>query len=214
MKSLHGIDVERMRAFADAVFAIAITLLALEMGVPEGLPSGRLAHALEEALPSVAGYALSFLVVGALWLSHHRLFSMVKRLDGTLLQLDLALLGIVAALPFPTRVVSSYHGSPVATSLYAATIAVAALLLAVMSARLRLRPDLCHADVPRDLLTGSMLVSGAVAAVFATSVPLALISPNVAEYWWIAVVPLRRWLVKRYDRAAAATAGRGDPLGA
>lgn len=123
VRSLHGIDVERIRAFSDAVFAIAITLLALEITVPEDLPTAELGHALkEEALPSVAGYLLSFVVVGALWISHHRLFRMAKVVDGPLLYVDLALMALVAALPFPTKIVTEYHSSAIATSLYAGTI--------------------------------------------------------------------------------------------
>ncbi|MGW7578040.1 TMEM175 family protein [Streptomyces sp. NPDC054765] len=197
MRQLHGIDVERMRAFADAVFAIAITLLALEMTVPEGLPSRELGHALEKALPTVAGYALSFIVVGALWLSHHRLFGMVKVLDGSLLYLDMAFLGIVAALPFPTKLISGYHGSAIATSVYAMTICIAACLITAMSLLLRGRPELRKNDISRELVTGSMMSSATVAAVFATSVPLALVSPSLTEYWWILVVPIRRWLSRR-----------------
>lgn len=205
MRPLHEIDVERMRAFADAVFAIAITLLALEMAVPDGLNSRELGHALKEALPAVAGYALSFLVVGALWLSHHRLFGMVKVLDSSLLHLDMVLLGIVAALPFPTRLLSAYHSSALATSIYAVTITLAACLLAAMSVLLRRQPDLRKDGVPRELVTHSMLLSGTVAAVFATSVPLTLISPDLAEYWWILAVPVRRWLSRRFQPVPAAT---------
>lgn len=194
MRPKHGIDVDRMRAFADAVFSIAITLLALDMTVPKDLPSSQLGHALKEALPSVAGYALSFVVVGALWLSHHRLFGMVRVLDHSVLYAEMALLAIVAALPFPTRVISDYGDSAVATSLYAGTISVAALLITAMFQLLRMRPDLRKEGVAQELVTHSMLLSGTVAGVFATSVPLTLVSPNLAEYWWILVVPVRRRL--------------------
>lgn len=202
MRLQHGIDVERMRAFADAVFSIAITLLALDMTVPEGLPSGQVGRAVKDALPEVAGYALSFVVVGALWLSHHRLFGMVRDLDHALLYLELALLGIVAALPFPTRVISAYGGSAVATSLYASAIAGAALLITVMFQLLRLRPGLRRDDVSQESVVHAVRLSGTVAAVFATSVPLTLVSPGLAEYWWILVVPVRQWFSRRYARAA------------
>ncbi|SEN78622.1 TMEM175 family protein [Actinacidiphila rubida] len=204
MRLHHGIDVERMRAFADAVFSIAITLLALDMTVPEGLPAGELGHALRAALPEVAGYALSFVVVGALWLSHHRLFGMVKELDHVLLRAGLALLGIVAALPFPTRVISAYGGNALATSFYAATIALAASLIAFMFHLLRVRPGLRRDEVPRSSVTHAVRLSCAVAAVFATSVPLALVSPNLSEYWWILVVPVRQWFSRRPAGVAGA----------
>lgn len=215
MRSTHGIDVERMRSFADAVFAIAITLLALEMKVPEGLPSAELGHVLKDALPSVAGYVLSFAVVGALWLSHHRLFGMVRVLDSTLLHLDLVLLAIVAALPFPTRIISAYHGSALATSLYAAVISFAALLVTVMFVHLGRHPDLGRPDAPGDLRTRSMMLSGTVALVFATSIPMTLLSPGASEYWWILVVPLRLVLMRRFHGTAERTPDvvRGEEAG-
>ncbi|MBO3679144.1 TMEM175 family protein [Streptomyces sp. NEAU-YJ-81] len=210
MRSLHGIDVERIRAFSDAVFAIAITLLALEITVPEDLPTAELGHALkEEALPSVAGYLLSFVVVGALWISHHRLFRMAKVVDGPLLYVDLALMALVAALPFPTKIVTEYHSSAIATSLYAGTITLAALLIAAMAIRLLRHPGLCDIDIPRALIAQSLQHAVGVAIVFGSSVPVAvIISSDAAEYWWLLAVPVRYCLgrhhTKRNKHAAVA----------
>jgi uncharacterized membrane protein len=199
MRPLYGVDVERVRAFADAVFAIAITLLALEMTVPEDLPSAELGHALKEALPSVAGYLLSFIVVGALWISHHRLFHMAEALDGPLLYLDLALMALVAALPFPTKIITAYHNSAVATSLYAGTITLSALLITAMAGRLLRRPALCHPDASRSLITQSLHHAVAVAVIFGSSVPVTLISPDAAEYWWVLLaVPVRICVARRH----------------
>ncbi|CDR09519.1 TMEM175 family protein [Streptomyces iranensis] len=202
MRPLYGIDVERIRAFADAVFAIAITLLALEIKVPEGLPAAELGHALkEEALPSIAGYLLSFVVVGALWISHHRLFRMAKVVNGPLLYLDLALMALVAALPFPTKIVTEYHSSAIATSLYAGTITLAALLITAMAAHLLNRPDLRDSDTPRGLVTQTLQQTVGVAIVFGSSVPVAVIvSSDVAEYWWILAVPVRYCLARHHAK--------------
>ncbi|MDX6328121.1 MAG: potassium channel family protein [Streptomycetaceae bacterium] len=199
VRSTHslGINVERMQSFADAVFAIAITLLALDMTVPEGLPSGEFGHALKEALPSVGGYLLSFVVIGLQWISHHRLFSMVRQLDRWLLRLDLALLAVVAALPFPTKLISGYGSSAIATSVYAGTIALAALLIMVMAVHLHRRPELCHPHVPRGQVLQSIRETAVVVAVFVTSVPITLISPGAAKYWWILCVPIGHWLSRR-----------------
>ncbi|WP_127355362.1 TMEM175 family protein [Actinacidiphila soli] len=197
----HGIDVERMQAFADAVIAIAITLLALDMKIPEGVPSSELGHALKEALPTVGGYLLSFVVIGVLWISHHRLFGMVAELDRWLLRLDLALLAVIAALPFPTKLISGYQGSAVATSVYAGSIALCALLIAAMSVHLLRQPALCRPHVSRDRVLLSIRQAAAVAVVFATSVPMTLISPGTAAYWWILSVPLR-YFIARQARSA------------
>ncbi|MFD8780141.1 TMEM175 family protein [Streptomyces sp. NPDC056721] len=203
MRPLHGIDVQRVRAFADAVFAIAITLLALEISVPEDLPSAELGHALKETLPSVTGYLLSFMVVGALWISHHRLFHTVEELDGPLLYLDLALMALVAALPFPTKLITKYHSNAFATSLYAGTITLSALLIAAMALWLLRRPALCSPEAPRALITQSLHNAAGVAAIFGSSVPVALISPDAAEYWWAGLaIPLRLYAAWRNNKTA------------
>ncbi|NIY65874.1 hypothetical protein SMALB_3883 [Streptomyces malaysiensis] len=62
-------------------------------------------------------------MVGALWISHHRLFRMAKVMDGPLLYLDLALMALVAALPFPTKIITECHSNAIATALYAGTTA-------------------------------------------------------------------------------------------
>ncbi|MFF0627478.1 TMEM175 family protein [Streptomyces sp. NPDC004296] len=203
MRPLHGIDVERVRAFADAVFAIAITFLALEITVPEHLPSAELGHALEEALPSVAGYLLSFMVVGALWIAHHRLFRAAEQLDGPLMYLDLALMALVAVLPFPTKLITRYHSNPLATTLYAGTIALSALLITVMALWLRSRPALRSPGAPYELIVKPLYSAVGVVVIFGSSLPVALISPDAAEYWWVGLgIPVRLFSAWRQSRAA------------
>ncbi|MGP3946161.1 TMEM175 family protein [Streptomyces sp. 6N106] len=157
----------------------------------------------EEALPSAAGYLLSFVVVGALWISHHRLFRMTKVVDGPLLHLDLALMALVAAPPFPTKIVTEYHSNAIATSLYAGTIAVAALLIAAMATRLLRRPSLRGTDIPRSLFVQSLQHAAGVALIFGSSVPVAvIISSHAAEYWWLLAVPVRYYLGRRHISAS------------
>src|SRR5882757_8468992 len=88
-------DPERLITFGDAVFAIAITLLALDITVPEGLADSEVGAALRDAVPKMGAYLLSFAVIGALWLAQHALFRMVATLDRWVLNLYLALLAVV-----------------------------------------------------------------------------------------------------------------------
>ncbi|EPD63563.1 hypothetical protein HMPREF1211_02690 [Streptomyces sp. HGB0020] len=206
MRPMPGIDVERVRAFADAVFAIAITFLALDVRIPEDLPPSELGHGLKEAVPTVAGYLLSFLVVGMLWVSHHRLFHTAKVLDGPLLYLDLALMAVVAVLPFPTKIITTYQSNALAISLYAGTITLAALLLTAMTLWIRSHPAMCNPEAPRFLSTQSLHYGVGTAIVFATSIPVAAISPDAAEYWWVALaVPFRIFMAWRRSRATRQT---------
>jgi uncharacterized membrane protein len=208
----HGIDIERIRAFADAVFAIAITLLALEMTVPEGRPPDELGQDLREALPSVVAYLLSFVVVGLLWISHHRLLNTVESLDDPILYLDLAFLAVVAALPFPTKIIGDYHNNAIAISVYAGMIAVCALLIAVTAAYLLRRPALCVRGIPRSRIMHSAQQAASVALVFATSIPITLFSPTAAEYWWVLGVPVRFWLSRRHAEAPVTVPTPGGSL--
>ncbi|WP_405793004.1 TMEM175 family protein [Streptomyces sp. NBC_01506] len=182
---------ERLLAFGDAVFAIAITLLALGIDVPTGLPEARLSDALRDVVPDVGAYLLSFAVIGMHWVIQHGLFALVGRLDRGLLYLYFALLALIAALPFPTRLVSEYGDTALATSVYGGVIALVSVLTSGMALRLLRRPELRGTGVPAARIRRSVFQGGVVAAVFATSVPMTLVSPVAAKYWWLLVVPLR-----------------------
>jgi len=101
----------RLEAFSDGVLAIAITLLVIEIRPPEVHEGERLAHALWAQWPSYAGYLVSFLTIGVIWLNHHRVFEQVARVDGPLLLLNLNLLLWTALIPFPTAVVAENLGA-------------------------------------------------------------------------------------------------------
>src|SRR4051794_19079406 len=98
----------RVEAFSDGVFAIAITLLVLDVRVPEDLEHGGLWRALGHIWPSYAGYAVSFFAIGIMWVNHHDLFSTVARVDRRLLFLNLAILGLIGFLPFPTAILARF----------------------------------------------------------------------------------------------------------
>ena len=186
-----AVSPERLVTFGDAVFAIAITLLALEINVPDGLADAEVGRALRDAVPEMGAYLLSFAVIGALWLSQHALFRLIAVLDRSLLYLYLALLAVVAALPFPTRFISEYGNTAVATSFYAATIALAIALLTAMSARLAASSDLATPTAEPARIRKSIVQSLVVVVVFATSIPVSLASPTAAKYWWLLTVPAR-----------------------
>lgn len=97
----------RVEAFSDGVFAIAITLLILEIKVPEAT-NRSLWAALGQQWPSYAAYVVSFLVIGIMWINHHSVFTVIARVDRPLLFLNLLLLIVVAAIPWPTALVARY----------------------------------------------------------------------------------------------------------
>jgi TMEM175 potassium channel family protein len=131
----------RLEAFADAVFAIAITLLVIEIHLPpheEVLRLGGVAAALASLWPSYVGYAISFIVIGIMWANHHNLMKLVARVDHGFLTLTLLLLMCVAFLPFPTAVLAEHlvdpdrHERAVAVAFYCGCFTVTAIFYFLM----------------------------------------------------------------------------------
>jgi uncharacterized membrane protein len=118
----------RLEAFSDGVFAIAITLLVLDLAVParEELTAGHLGSALAHRWPSYFAYLVSFLVIGIIWINHHTVFDKVRFVDRPVLFVNLALLLVVSVIPFPTHLLAEYltagADSHVAAAVYSVTM--------------------------------------------------------------------------------------------
>jgi TMEM175 potassium channel family protein len=114
----------RFEAFSDGVFAIAITLLILEIHLPdaETLNDGQMQHYLIHLWPQLVTYVTSFATIGIIWLNHHSTFVHVQSLDHVTLSLNLVLLLTVCFVPFPTALVAKYGALPSSTALYGATL--------------------------------------------------------------------------------------------
>jgi len=121
---------ERILAFSDGVFAIAITLLVLNLTVPE-VKSG-LSDALFQRWPAYLSYLLSFVVIGIIWAQHHHIFRFIKRTDHPFLLINIAFLMWVSFIPFPTAVLAQYLKNPTeqraAMLFYSGTFVVGAAL--------------------------------------------------------------------------------------
>jgi uncharacterized membrane protein len=120
----------RLEAFSDGVFAIAATLLVLEIGV-DSTHGSDLGDELLHIWPSYLAYATSFLIIGIIWINHHHCVSLMSRVDRPFLFINLLLLLTVSFIPFPTKLVAQYLQKPgerSATLAYAATM----LLMAVV----------------------------------------------------------------------------------
>ena len=114
----------RVEAFSDGVFSIAITLLALELKVPHAGDDVSLGRALFEQWPTYVAYVTSFITIGIMWMNHHRLFTLIRRVDSGLMVFNLMLLFGIVTVVFPTSLISQYighAGEREAAVIYAAT---------------------------------------------------------------------------------------------
>ena len=127
-------ETDRLETFCDGVFAIAITLLVLEIRLPADAHvagSGDLFRALARLWPSYVAYTIAFLTLGIMWANHHSIFEYVRRTDKYFLLINVVFLMCVSFLPFPTRVVAEHLADPEARQaamvVYSATLIVIAL---------------------------------------------------------------------------------------
>lgn len=124
----------RIEALSDGVFAIVMTLLVLEIAVPD-LPGAatesELRGALADLLPQFLGYATSFILLGIFWVVHHRQFHFIQRTDRALVWINISVLLFVALIPFTTALLSRHPDSQTAVFVYGANIMVAALTISV-----------------------------------------------------------------------------------
>jgi uncharacterized membrane protein len=182
----------RLEAFSDGVFAIAITLLVLDLAVPTTQESARdLLDAVGDEWPGYLGYVVSFATIGALWLGHNIITDYLHRADTTLLRLNLLLLLFVSVLPFPTRLVSEFvtttnRAERVAVTFYGLTLLIAGSLLSALwryalHARL-IRPD---ADDDEITLLTNRLTPGL--AGYALLLVVGLFAPVVAVIGYLAI---------------------------
>lgn len=175
---------ERLVFFSDAVFAIAITLLALDLRIPDGLPPGQVGSHLIAMIPRVLTFVLSFFVIGLYWLAHHRIFRYIVRFDHRLLLLNLLLLLFIAVLPFPTRLLGSYGDTVVVTVVYSVNVAAVGLLQLALwhyasGGRRLIEPHFDH----RKIRSETMRFAPAI-ALFVLSIGVGFISVNLARTLW------------------------------
>ncbi len=183
------LGLERLIFFSDAVFAIAITLLALTIQLPAGTPVGGdvsdsvLAAALSQAGKKILSYVISFLIIGIYWISHHRLFRRVQRYDSRLIMINLLLLMTIGFIPFPTSLVSEY-GNRTAVIFYAASVSLVGVLSALMWIYISYKGRLIDAPLtPHEWwVTLSRLLLAP--AIFLVSIGLAYINTDLAKYSW------------------------------
>ena len=104
----------RLETFSDGVFAIAATLLILDVNLPPD--HGSLTHGLAHLWPSYAAYAVSFVTIGIMWINHHAVFALIDHADRTLLAISVVFLMVIAFVPFPTRVLAEHLNDDQATA--------------------------------------------------------------------------------------------------
>jgi len=138
----------RLEAFSDGVFAIVITLLALDIRIPK-VDYSHLPDAILSILPKILSYAYSFLIIGVYWVSHHNISRLILSVDGVVLWANIALLLFVCFIPFPTSLMGDYPFKLIPVLLYGGTLLITNMIGYLMWAYVSYCHRLIDPETPR-----------------------------------------------------------------
>jgi uncharacterized membrane protein len=198
----------RVEAFSDGVFAIAITLLILEVGVPEAA-FDNLWHGIADQWPAYLAYATSFLTIGGIWLAHHDIFRRLQFANQRVMLINLLLLMAVAFLPFPTKLMAeAIHETDAARAaaiFYGGSLLVISLLVGTLWGAIAHDRHLLKPDVSEEEITALLIATTPNYGFYVAVIILAIFAPKVAVFGYL-VVAIFTLLRARGDKTLATTA--------
>ncbi|EWM16188.1 TMEM175 family protein [Kutzneria sp. 744] len=191
---------DRLTMFVDAVIAIALTLLALDLRVPTGDTVTAMATSVLDHRGEYLAFVLSFVVIAAHWRAHHDTFRHVGSVSPRLTSLTLVWLFMQVVMPFATRVITAEGAFAPRFSLYAIVQVLASATLALIIRQIR-RERLYRGDVPPEVFSPILVRSICLASVFAVSVPVSFFTTNAFVCWLAIPVVLTVARMIQSDRA-------------
>ena len=194
------LGLERLLFFSDAVMAISITLLVIDLKLPQlpaAIATEQLPASLASLTPRLMGFVISFAVIGLYWSSHHRYFSFIRRYDRTLVFLNLVFLFFIVLMPFAANTIGQYGFLPFGTIMYGAAVAATGFSIAAVWGYATRGHRLVDNTLDPAEIRHRNLVAFVVPSLFLASLPFALIRPLITQViWWVgpavALLVLRR----------------------
>jgi uncharacterized membrane protein len=210
MKPMRGLlttgnlTTARIEAFSDGVFAIVVTLLVLEIRVPQvhGADlSTQLAAALVALVPKYLSYAMSFVIISIWWVSHHQFFALIKKTDRGLLWLNSLFLLLLAFIPFPTGLLGEYPRERLAVMFFGGALAATGLSFVLMRWYAARRGRLLDEQIGDDLIRHSLRRSLLSPVLYGGAMLLALVNVT-ASLVALALIPLFYFIPGKLERHA------------
>jgi uncharacterized membrane protein len=182
-----GLEFDRVAFFSDAVYAIAMTLLVVGIGVPH-VTDAHLGRALANLDDSIISFFIGFFVLGYYWISHHQMFGQLRAVNTPLMVVNLVYLAVIAFLPFPTAIIGVNGDAPLAFVLFAGCLAAVSVLeVGIYVAALRY--DLLRSRQSAEYRRHDIL-AGLIPAVFVLlSIPVAFVETRTAFLLWLLIFP-------------------------
>jgi uncharacterized membrane protein len=189
-------DSSRVVGFTDGLFVVAATLLVVSIDIPtipERDVATQLPHVLDDIVPQLLSYFISFAVIVLFWFRHHALFGRVHTHDARFVALNMVFLAFIAVLPFPSELLGKYGEEKISVVIYAINVLVLSSLLISLYLYSE-RKGLVDADVEGGIYRVRAL---SVLLVFGASIPVALLfGARAAEYTWLGMFIVPRLLAR------------------
>jgi uncharacterized membrane protein len=187
--SAHERVLGRILALSDGVFAIAITLMILNLFLPEGTSKADLADALLSQWQKYLEFLLSFFVIGVYWFNHVRQFRLIRMYSTGLIWLNLLFLLFIVIIPFTTSVLSKYQGQ-LSVVLYAANMVMEGLMAFLLWFYATHNRRLVDESLDEAIVRRGIILNLVPPAIFALSIGVAFINADAAQYLWVSIYVL------------------------
>lgn len=199
-------DFGRVAFFTDAVFAIALTLLVLDLRLPAmsgdpDRPSSMLG-ALDDLIPKFVSFGVAFILLALYWRGNHAFFTRLARYDHKYVSIVLVYLAAVAFLPFPTSLIGEFEANPISGVLFAVSLAMVSGLETLLTWHAQ-HAGLFRVPMPPQLFKWELIGSLVPFAMFIGTIPLAFVTPTVMLFSWLAISPILGALVRHFRPADA-----------
>lgn len=196
-----NIKVEHVISFSDAVFAFAITLMALSIDIPDfplNLSQSELIQRLYDLYPQFEDYVISFAVIAIFWISYHQVFNHIKGSHLSIVYLNLLFLLLITLLSLSTSFVINYSSYQIPYIIYCVVVIISSSLLVAIWWYATHEHRLVDKDMNPLFIKGTFFGLVSVPLIFGISIVISFINLDIAQYFWLAIIPLNILIRNRY----------------
>jgi uncharacterized membrane protein len=196
-----NIKVEHVVSFSDAVFAFAITLMALSIDIPElplDLSQSQLLDRLSSLYPQLEDYIISFAIIAMFWVSYHRVFNHIEGSYMSIVYLNLLFLLLITLLSLTTSIVINYSSYQIPHIIYSVVVIMTSSLLAAIWWYVTKNHRLVDKNMHPLFIKGIFFILLSVPIIFGISIIISFIDLDLAQYFWLGIIPLNVLIRYKY----------------
>ena len=195
-----GLSKHRIEALTDGIYAVAMTLLVIELRLPAHdsiATEAALINAVGHLFPKFVAWIISFLVLSLFWLGHHRMFQIVRHVDGKLVGLNIVQLGLVSLMPFSSALSGEFGATLFSQVFYSINMALLSVFALLIARYIHRHPELCVTPMTEGAYRGAQVRVGGLIVISAVAVAIAMVIPgagagNMAFMLMMVIMPISR----------------------